>query len=156
MGFSRQEYEVVCHFLLQWTTFCQISPPWPARLGWPHTGWLSFIELDRAVVLVWLYWLVFCDYGFSVPSDALLQHLWSYLGFSFCSYFTSGFYFSVLKKYHIFCQLLLSSDTCRSYTFRPLILFFLWCTWHLNNSNTRGGEMKRRTAWQNTSGPFWN
>ena len=23
--------EVVCHCLLQWTTFCQISPPWPAK-----------------------------------------------------------------------------------------------------------------------------
>ena len=29
-------------------------------------------------------WLVFCDYGFSVlPSDALQQHLPSYLGFSY-------------------------------------------------------------------------
>ena len=39
-GFSRQEYEVVCHSLLQWTTFCQTSPPWPVCLGWPHTAWL--------------------------------------------------------------------------------------------------------------------
>ena len=30
--------EVVCHSLLQWTTFCQTSPPWPTRLGWPHTA----------------------------------------------------------------------------------------------------------------------
>ena len=44
--------EVVCHSLLQWTTFCQTSPPWPARLGWPHPAWLSFIELDKAVVRV--------------------------------------------------------------------------------------------------------
>ena len=29
-------------------------------------AWLSFIELDKAVVLVWLDWLVFCEYGFSV------------------------------------------------------------------------------------------
>ena len=58
--------EVVCHCLLQWTTFCQISPPWPSHLGWPHTAWLSFIDLDKAVVLVWLDWLVFCEYGFSV------------------------------------------------------------------------------------------
>ena len=28
--------EVVCHSLLQWTTFCQTSPPWPAHLGWPY------------------------------------------------------------------------------------------------------------------------
>ena len=59
--------EVVCHSLLQWSTFCQTSPPWPFRLGWPHTVWLSFIELDTTVVL-WSDWLVFCDYGFSVPA----------------------------------------------------------------------------------------
>ena len=35
-----------------WTTFCQTSPPWPALLGWPHRAWLSFIELDKAVVRV--------------------------------------------------------------------------------------------------------
>ena len=29
-------------------------------------AWLSFIELDKAVVLVWLDWLAFYDYGFSV------------------------------------------------------------------------------------------
>ena len=42
--------------------------PWPAHLGWPHTVWLSFIELDKAVVLVWLDWLVSCEYGFSVSA----------------------------------------------------------------------------------------
>ena len=31
-------------------------------------AWLSFIELDKAVALVWLDWLVFCDYGFSVSA----------------------------------------------------------------------------------------
>ena len=59
---------MVCHSLLQWTTFCQISPPWPAHLGWPLRTWLSFIELDKAVVLVWLDWQVFCGYGFSVSA----------------------------------------------------------------------------------------
>ena len=43
---------MVCHPFLQWTTFCQTSPPWPAHLGWPHRAWLSFIELDQAVVRV--------------------------------------------------------------------------------------------------------
>ena len=52
MGFLRQEYEMFCHSLLQWTTFCQTSQPWPGCLGWPHTVWLSFIELDKAVVHV--------------------------------------------------------------------------------------------------------
>ena len=31
-------------------------------------AWLSFIELDKAVVLVWLDWLDFCEYGFSVSA----------------------------------------------------------------------------------------
>ena len=51
-GSQGKNTEVVCHSLLQWTTFCQISPPWPARVGWPHKAWLSFIELDKAVVCV--------------------------------------------------------------------------------------------------------
>ena len=38
-------------------------PSWVAPLAW-----LSFIELDKAVVLVWLDWLVFCGYGFSVSA----------------------------------------------------------------------------------------
>ena len=49
MGFSKQ---VVCHSLLQWTTFCQTSPPWPTHPQWPYVAWLGFIELDKAVVLV--------------------------------------------------------------------------------------------------------
>ena len=31
-------------------------------------AWLGFTELDKAVVLVWLDWLVFCEYGFSVSA----------------------------------------------------------------------------------------
>ena len=31
---------VVCRSLLQWTMFCQNSPPWPFRRGWPCTEWL--------------------------------------------------------------------------------------------------------------------
>ena len=59
--------EVVFHSLLQWTTFCQTSPPRPAHLGWPHMAWLSFIELDKAVVHVnrlasflWLWFQCVC------------------------------------------------------------------------------------------------
>ena len=67
LGSQGKNTEVVCQSLLQWTTLCQTSPPWPVRLGWPHTAWLSFPELDKAVVL-WSDWLVFCDYGFSVSA----------------------------------------------------------------------------------------
>ena len=53
-GSQGKNTEVVCHSLLQWTTFCNTSPPRPVWLGWPHRAWLIFIELDNAVVLVWL------------------------------------------------------------------------------------------------------
>ena len=74
---------MVCHSLLQWTTFCQSSPPWPVRLGGPQTTWLSFTELDKAVVL-WSDWRVsVIMVSVCLPSDALSQHLPSYLGFSY-------------------------------------------------------------------------
>ena len=57
---------MVCHSLLQWTTFCQTSPPWPAHLGWPHTA-CGFIELDKAVVRV-IRLASFLWYGFSVSA----------------------------------------------------------------------------------------
>ena len=66
-GSQGKNTEVVFHFLLQWTTFCRTSPPWPSHLGWPHMAWLSFIELDKAVVHV-ISWLVVCDYGFSLSA----------------------------------------------------------------------------------------
>ena len=84
MGFSRQEYwsglpfpSPVDHILSDLSTMTRpscVAPP----------AWLSFLELDKAVVLVWLDWLVFCEYGFSVSA------LWCplatptvYLGFSY-------------------------------------------------------------------------
>ena len=72
MGFSRQEYWSGLPFLLQWTTFCQTSPPWSDHLGWPYTAWLSFIELDKAVVHVirsvsflWLWFQSVCPHALS-------------------------------------------------------------------------------------------
>ena len=69
MGFSRQEYwnglpfpSPVDHILSR--------PLHHDRLGWPHTVWLSFIELDKAVVCVirltsflWLWFVC-------LPTDA--------------------------------------------------------------------------------------
>ena len=37
-GSQGNNTEVVCHSLLQWTTFCQNPPPWLVHLGWPYTG----------------------------------------------------------------------------------------------------------------------
>ena len=68
MGFSRQEYwsglpfpSPVDHILSDLSTMTHQS--WVAL-----QAWLGFIELDKAVVLVWLDWLVFCEYGFSVSA----------------------------------------------------------------------------------------
>ena len=52
MGFSRQEYWSGLPFPSPMVTFCQTSPPWPIHLGWPYRAWLSFIELDKALVHV--------------------------------------------------------------------------------------------------------
>ena len=80
-GSQGKNTKVFYHSLLQWTTFCQTSPPWPVHLGWPHTAWLSFTELDKSVRSDWL---VFCDYGFSVSALwCLSQHLPSYLRLSY-------------------------------------------------------------------------
>ena len=51
-GSQGKNTEVVCHSLLERITFCRTSPPWSIRLGWPPTAWLSFVELDKAVVHV--------------------------------------------------------------------------------------------------------
>ena len=67
-GFSRQEY---------WSGLPFPSPldcilsdlSTMTRLSWVALqAWLGFIELDKAMVLVWLDWLVFCEYGFSVSA----------------------------------------------------------------------------------------
>ena len=78
MGFSRQEYwsglpfpSPVDQILSDLSTMTR--PSWVAP-----RAWLSFIELDKAVVLVWLDWLVFCDHGFSVSA------LWCPLATIFC------------------------------------------------------------------------
>ena len=67
MGFSSQEYwsglpvpSPVDHILSDLSTMTR--PCWVAP-----RAWLSFIELDKTVVLVWVDWLVFCEYGFSNP-----------------------------------------------------------------------------------------
>ena len=70
MGFSRQEYwsglpfpSPVDHILSDLSTITHTRSSWVAP-----RAWLSFIELDKAVVLVWLDCLVFCEYGFSVSA----------------------------------------------------------------------------------------
>ena len=69
-GSQGKNTEMLCHSLLQQTTFCQNSPWWPVHLGWPYVAWLSFTELHKAVVhvirLVCFLWLWF---SVCLPSD---------------------------------------------------------------------------------------
>ena len=87
-GSQGKNTEEVCHSLLQWTTFCQNSPPRPVRIGWPYSAWLSFIELDKAVVHVirlasflWLWFtLSALLFPFSMPTLLVgfpLPWMWS-------------------------------------------------------------------------------
>ena len=82
-GFSRQEYwsglpfpSLGDHILSDLSTMTWLS--WVAADGMAY-----FHELDKTVVL-WSDWLDFYAYGsVCLPFDALLQHLLSYLGFSY-------------------------------------------------------------------------
>ena len=55
---------VACHSLLQWTTFCQNSTPWPVLLGWPCAAWLIASLSYTRLWSMWSFWLAFCDCGF--------------------------------------------------------------------------------------------
>ena len=55
---------MVCHSLLQWTMFCQNSPPWPVHLPWPYIAWLIVSLNQTRLWSMWSVWLVFCDCGF--------------------------------------------------------------------------------------------
>ena len=52
ISFYRQGYWSALPFLSPVDHICQNSPPWPVCLGWPYMAWLSFIDLDKAVVHV--------------------------------------------------------------------------------------------------------
>ena len=67
-GFSRKDCWNGLHSLIHWTTFCQNSPPWPVHLGWPYMARLIVSLTYTRLWSMWLDWLVFCDYGFSVSA----------------------------------------------------------------------------------------
>ena len=102
-GSQGKNTEVVCHSLLQWTTFCQTSPPWPAHLGLSHMAWLSFTELDKAVVLVirltsflWLWFQYVCPL---MPSHNAYHLTWVSLTLDM------GYLFTAAPAKHSHCSL---------------------------------------------------
>ena len=96
VGFSRQEYWSGLPFPSPVDHICQTSPPWPTHLGWPHTAWLSFTELDKAVVCVirlacclWLWFQSVCP---------LMPSLSAYLLLGFLFPWTWGSSFQLLQQ----------------------------------------------------------
>ena len=81
-GSQGKNTEVVCHSL-SGGPHSDTSPPWPVRLGWPQMAWLSFIELNEAVVCVIRLAGSVIVVSVCLPSDALSQRLPSYMGFTY-------------------------------------------------------------------------
>ena len=63
-GSQGKTTEVVFHFLLQWTMFCQNSLSWPIHLGWPYMAWLVVSVSKRRLWLMWSFCLIFCNCDF--------------------------------------------------------------------------------------------
>ena len=70
-GSQGKNTKVVCHSLLQETTFCQNSPLWLVHLGWPHTAWLIVSLSWTRLWSMWSVWLVFCDCDFHSVSPLM-------------------------------------------------------------------------------------
>ena len=68
-GSQGKNTEVVCQSLLQWTTFCQNSPPWPVCLGWCYMAWLVVSLSSTRLWSMWLDGLVFSMVSVRLPSD---------------------------------------------------------------------------------------
>ena len=113
MGFLRQNTEVVCHSLLQWTPFCQNSPLWHIHLGWPCMACL-ITALSYASLLplqgcdpCWILYLSFTDFilcFFFFDLHILLKHLESLLStitslflliLTYLEVWEAGFYFFI-------------------------------------------------------------
>ena len=73
MGFSRQEYWSGLPFPSP-VDHSQTSPPWHVCLGWPHTAWLSFTELDKAAVRLIRSSNFMCRPPRSVPAVVTQKH----------------------------------------------------------------------------------
>ena len=147
MGFSRQEYwsglpfpSPVDHVLSDLSTMTRRS--WVAP-----QAWLGFIELDKAVVLVWLDWLVFCEYGFSVSA------LW-------CPLATSTILLGFLLPWAwaISSQLLQQSTTAAPYLGRG-VSPYRRCSWpSMWDSSSRGckeSDMTERLNWTELNCGEW-
>ena len=103
MGFSRQEYWSGLPFPSPVDHILSDSPPWSIYLGWPHTAWLSFTELDKAMVcvirLASILWLQFQCVCPVMPSRNTYHLTWVYLTLDV------GYLFTAAPAKHNCCSL---------------------------------------------------
>ena len=66
IGSQGRNTEVICHSLLQRTTFCQPSLPWSIHFGGPT--WLGLVSRVRQDCGLWSDLLVVCDCVFSLSA----------------------------------------------------------------------------------------
>ena len=134
---------MVCHSLLQWTTFCQTSPPWPFHLGWHDMAWLSFIELDKAVVCVirlasflWIWFQCVCPL---MPSRNTYHLTWVSLTLDVECVFLSSCLLQQSAATAPYLGRSVSPHSCPSWPWRwsssSLIFHFSICYWG-QSSNT--------------------
>ena len=71
---------MVCHSLLQWTTFCQTSPPWPSCLGCPAgMAWFHWVRqgcgpsVIRLSSFLWVWFQCVCPL---MPSCNTYRLIW--------------------------------------------------------------------------------
>ena len=67
-GSQGKNTEVICHSLLQWTTLCRTSPPWPACLGLPcRLAWFHLVRqgcgpsVIRLTSFLWVWFQCDCS-----------------------------------------------------------------------------------------------
>ena len=65
---------VVCRCLFKWFTFCQDSPWWPFRLGWPCTVWLIAALIYASPFTRTRLWPI---KGTELEGDPFLCRVWS-------------------------------------------------------------------------------
>ena len=102
-GSQGKNTEVACHSFLQWTTFCQTSPPWRAVLGCP-TGmaWFHWVRqgcgpsVIRLTSFLWVWFQ--CDYPL-MPSCNTYHLTWVSLTLGL------GYLFTAAPAKHSSCSL---------------------------------------------------
>ena len=96
-GSQGKNTEVACHSLLQWTTFCQTSPPWPTGMAWFH--WVRQGCGPSVIRLTSFLWVWFQGVCLLMPSCNIYHLTWVSLTLGM------GYLFTAAPAKHSRCSL---------------------------------------------------